>query len=204
VLENIGGFKGAVLTEDIEIAWRMQKAGYLIRMALPAKVFTRVPSSWRKWWNQRLRWDIGGIQTVSAYRQEFMSRRHGIFGMFIIPYFSLSMAVSLLGLGLFIYLMVLRTTDFMDFWYYAQRAGVDPFQYFFLDLLPNVFTVMGVLVFVLSIAYVVVGLRSMKKSLLNFGTFFEMLIYLSVYLFLFPILLVQSIWRLMAYKKQRW
>jgi biofilm PGA synthesis N-glycosyltransferase PgaC len=204
VLEKIGGFKGAVLTEDIEIAWRMQKAGYLIRMALPAKVFTRVPSSFKKWWSQRLRWDIGGIQTVNAYRQEFMSRRHGIFGMFVIPYFSLSILISLLGLGLFIYLMVVRATNFLDFLYYAQQAKVDPFQYFFFDLLPNVFTVMGVLVFVLSIVYLVVGLRSMKKNLLNVRTFFEMLAYLSVYLFLFPILLVQSFWRLMAYKKQRW
>jgi biofilm PGA synthesis N-glycosyltransferase PgaC len=204
VLEKIGGFKGAVLTEDIEIAWRMQKAGYLIRMALPAKVFTRVPSSFKKWWSQRLRWDIGGIQTVNAYRQEFMSRRHGIFGMFVIPYFSLSILISLLGLGLFIYLMVVRATNFLDFLYYAQQAKVDPFQYFFFDLLPNVFTVMGVLVFVLSIVYLVVGLRSMKKNLLNVRTFFEMLAYLSVYLFLFPILLVQSFWRLMVYKKQRW
>jgi cellulose synthase/poly-beta-1,6-N-acetylglucosamine synthase-like glycosyltransferase len=204
VLTKVGGFKGAVLTEDIEIAWRMQKAGYLIRMALPAKVFTRVPSSFKLWWNQRLRWDIGGLQTANAYKQEFMSRKHGIFGMFIVPYFSLSMVVSLLGLGLFIYLIVLRTTDFLDFWYYAQRAGVDPLQYFFLDLLPNVFTVMGVLVFVLSIVYIVVGLQSMKKSLRGVRTFFEMLIYLSVYLFLFPILMVQSIWRLMVHKKQRW
>jgi cellulose synthase/poly-beta-1,6-N-acetylglucosamine synthase-like glycosyltransferase len=204
VLEKIGGFKGAVLTEDIEIAWRMQKEGYLIRMALPAKVFTRVPSSFKVWWSQRLRWDIGGIQTVNAYRQEFLSRRHGIFGMFVVPYFSLSIIISLLGLGLFIYLVVLRASNFLDFWYYAQRAGVSVFEFFLIDLMPNVFTVMGVLVFVLSIVYLVVGLRSMKKSLLNVQTFFEMLVYLSVYLFLFPILLVQSFWRLMVYKKQKW
>jgi len=204
VLEKIGGFKGAVLTEDIEIAWRLQKEGYLIRMALPAKVFTRVPSSFKKWWSQRLRWDIGGIQTVNAYRQEFLSRRHGIFGMFVVPYFSLSIIISLLGLGLFIYLVVLRVSNFLDFWYYAQRAGVSVFEFFLIDLMPNVFTVMGVLVFVLSIVYLVVGLRSMKKSLLNVRTFFEMLVYLSVYLFLFPILLVQSFWRLMVYKKQKW
>ena len=92
----------------------------------------------------------------------------------------------------------------MEFLHYAQMAGVSPWEYFLLDLMPNVFTVMGILVFLFSVFYLVVGLESMEKRVLNWRSFPEMLVYLSIYLFFFPILLVQSFWRLMVYKKQRW
>ncbi len=203
LIVELGGFDETILTEDIEIGWRLQKAGYKIGMALGAKVYTKVPSSLRIWWNQRLRWDIGGIQTVFAYRACFR-RSYGIFGMFIIPYFSFSMILSLFGLALFIYLVILRITTIMDFWHYAVIAGINPLRSLSVNLLPNVFTVLGLLIFFVSLLYLIVGLTSMDKKILNFRTFFDMVMYLSVYLFMFPILLVQSFWRLAVYKKQKW
>jgi len=204
VLKKIGGFDERVLTEDIEIAWRLQRRGYKIRMALPARVYTNVPESFRKWWNQRIRWDIGGIQTVNIYKYAFFRKRYGIFGMFIVPHFSISMFISLLGLGLFLYLISMRLFNFLEFCYYAYLAGIDPLRYYPLTLLPNVFTVLGLMVLLFSLIYLMVGLKTMKKGFLNIKTLFEMLIYLSVYLFLFPILLVQSFWRLTVYRKQKW
>ncbi|MBN2014699.1 MAG: glycosyltransferase family 2 protein [Candidatus Altiarchaeota archaeon] len=204
VLEKLGGFDENVLTEDIEIAWRLQKAHYRIRMALPAKVYTTAPSSFRSWWRQRLRWDIGGIQTASAYKNAFLSKRYGVFGLFIVPYFSVSIILSLVGLALFLYLLILRFSSFMEFWYYAKIAGVNPMNYFSLNLLPNVFTVFGLTIFFTSLIYLFVGLKAMDKPIRSLSNFFEMLIYLSIYLFLFPILLIHSFWRLLVYRKQKW
>ncbi len=204
VLKKIGGFDERVLTEDIEIAFRLQRKGYKIRMALLARVYTNVPKSFRKWWNQRLRWDIGGIQTANIYKYAAFRRRYGIFGLFIVPFFSISIFISLLGLGLFLYLISMRLFNFLEFCYYAYLAGIDPLRYYPLVLLPNVFTVLGVLVFLFSIIYLMVGLKAMDKNFINVRTLFEMLIYLSIYLFLFPILLIQSFWRLMVYRKQKW
>jgi len=141
VLRKIGGFDERVLTEDIEIAWRLQRRGYKIRMALPARV---------------------------------------------------------------LYLISMRLFNFLEFCYYAYLAGIDPLRYYPLTLLPNVFTVLGLMVLLFSLIYLMVGLKTMKKGFLNIKTLFEMLIYLSVYLFLFPILLVQSFWRLTVYRKQKW
>lgn len=204
VIKKIGGFDGRVLTEDIEIAWRLQRERYKIRMALPAKVYTKVPESFGSWWNQRLRWDIGGIQTANIYKYSFFRKRHGIFGMFIVPFFSISIFVSLLGFGLFLYLISLRAFNFLQFSYYAYLAGINPLQYYPLTLLPNVFTVLGLMIFLFSLVYIITGLHTMKKGFINVKTFFEMLIYLSIYLFVFSILLVQSFWRLIAYRQQRW
>ncbi len=204
VLLKVGGFAPNVLTEDIEIAWRLQKAGYKIKMELSAKVYTNVPNGFKDWWNQRLRWDIGGIQTINMYKSTFFSRNYGIFGLFILPFFSISILISIIGITLFGYLISGRLIEFLKFSYYAYLAGINPlFNYPFV-LLPNIFTVFGLLIFLLSLVYVLIGLKTMDKNLINSRTLCEIPIYLSIYLFLFPILLIQSFWRLLVYKKQRW
>jgi len=202
-LKRVGGFDESVLTEDIEVAWRLHRAGYNVRMALSARVYTNAPRSFRKWWNQRLRWDIGGIQTAGRYRHALFRRAYGVFGMFIVPFFSVSIIVSLVGLGLFAYLLVTRVSDFAVFSYYSLNAGINPLEHYSLSFLPNVFTVMGFLGLGFSVIYLVAGLRAMGKEIRP-RTVLDMALYLLPYLFLFPIILVHSIWRLAAYKKQRW
>lgn len=204
ILQKVGCFNQNVLTEDIEIAWRLQKKGYKIKMELSAKVYTNVPKKFRDWWDQRLRWDIGGIQTVKMYKSAFFNRDYGIFGLFIVPFFSISILISLLGIFLFVYLVLGRVIEFLEFSYYAYLAGINPLIYYPFVLLPNIFTVLGLLIFLSSIAYIVIGLKTMDKNLINSRTLRELPIYLSIYLFLFPVLLVQSFWRLLIYKKQRW
>ena len=81
VLQKVGGFDEKNLTEDIEIAWRLIKNNYKIRMSLDAKVYSNVPKTFGKWWHQRLRWNIGGMQTTLKYfrlftKKELWKRRH--------------------------------------------------------------------------------------------------------------------------------
>ena len=203
VLKKVGGFDESVLTEDIEIAWRLQGAGYKVRMALNARVYTNAPRSFAKWWNQRLRWDIGGIQTVKMHNYALFRRAYGVFGLFIVPFFSVSILISLVGLGLFAYLITTRLTDYALFSYYSLRAGINPLEHYSLTMLPNVFTVLGLLGLAFSVIYLVTGLRAMGKEI-KIKTVFDMAGYLLPYLFLFPIILVHSFWRLAAYRKQRW
>ncbi|MBN2250449.1 MAG: glycosyltransferase [Candidatus Altiarchaeota archaeon] len=203
IIKKVGGFDRTILTEDIEIAWRLHSAGYTVRMALDARVYTKAPRSFKKWWNQRLRWDIGGIQTIKMHKYAAFRRRYEIFGLFIIPFFSLSILLSLIGLGLFTYLMGTRAMEFAAYAYYSWIAGINPLQYYPLNILPNVFTVLGLLGFLMSIAYLLTGLRAMGYHIRP-RTFIDMLLYLLPYLFLFPLLLIHSFWRLLAYKKQGW
>ncbi|MFZ2455613.1 MAG: glycosyltransferase family 2 protein [Candidatus Altiarchaeia archaeon] len=202
-LNVVGGFDRKILTEDIEIAWKLHSKGYNVRMDLNARVYTNAPRSFKKWWNQRLRWDIGGIQTVKKHQYAFLKRGYGIFGLFIVPFFLVSMLISLFGLMLFAYIMGMRIADLLTFFYYASKAGINPLSYYSLNMLPNVFTVLGIMGFVFSLVYLITGLQAMGKSIKG-KTFFDLLVYLIPYLFLFPILLVHSFWRLAAYRKQRW
>jgi biofilm PGA synthesis N-glycosyltransferase PgaC len=64
VLEKIGGFKKLTLTEDMDTAMEVYRAGYRVLNVHNALGFTTVPDTIRGFFNQRIRWWIGGLQTL--------------------------------------------------------------------------------------------------------------------------------------------
>ncbi|MFA6214640.1 MAG: glycosyltransferase family 2 protein [Candidatus Micrarchaeia archaeon] len=84
-LMSIGGFDEHNLTEDMEIALRMQKLGYKIRACHESVVYTDVPATFWKLLRQRLRWYRGGVMNVLKYNDLFFNPKYGDFGVFILP-----------------------------------------------------------------------------------------------------------------------
>jgi len=106
VLDTLGGFDEQNLTEDMEIALRMQKNGWKIRACHETMVLTEVPSSLHKLFRQRLRWYRGGVMNVLKYIELFFNPKYGDFGLFILPttlgsgfFAALFMAWSLMSLS---------------------------------------------------------------------------------------------------------
>ena len=63
VMMEIGGFLPAhkTPTEDMEITFRIRKAGYKIKGSRNAKVYTSVMTSWKNLFWQRMRWNRGTL-----------------------------------------------------------------------------------------------------------------------------------------------
>lgn len=59
VIEELGGFRNGHNTEDMEMALRIQRAGYRIDSAHTAQVFTAVPRTVPALVKQRVRWTTG-------------------------------------------------------------------------------------------------------------------------------------------------
>ncbi len=95
VMEEIGGFLPADMTptEDMEITFRIRKAGYKIRGSRKAKVFTSVMPTWKDLFWQRMRWNRGTLINFWMHRDMFMDRRYGMFSMFIFPTATLMIAM---------------------------------------------------------------------------------------------------------------
>ncbi|MBT5338156.1 hypothetical protein HOL46_02765, partial [Candidatus Falkowbacteria bacterium] len=72
--DEIGGFDESNLTEDIEITWNFLANNYLVKMCVPSKVYSIAPSKLGVWFKQRLRWNMGGIQTMFKYRKTFFRK----------------------------------------------------------------------------------------------------------------------------------
>jgi cellulose synthase/poly-beta-1,6-N-acetylglucosamine synthase-like glycosyltransferase len=188
VLKEVGGFDEKNVTEDIEIAWRLLDRGYRIKMS-PAITYTEIPQSFRHWWKQRIRWNVGGIQTSMKYKGSMF--RKGSFGSFVLPFFTLSYALSLLALSIFMYLIYIWAFKNLQFFVSAYSVGLNPVSGIEPFFLPDMFTIFGILVFGFAVAIVNFGMKEMNESRKP-GMWLYVLVYLSVYITLFPIILVHS------------
>ena len=65
-LESVGGWNPAVMTEDIDITWRMYRHGWLVRYEPRAICWILVPESIRNLIHQRQRWSRGGLEVLAG------------------------------------------------------------------------------------------------------------------------------------------
>ncbi|MEM3609313.1 MAG: glycosyltransferase family 2 protein [Candidatus Anstonellales archaeon] len=83
--EELGGFDEKNITEDMEIALRLQRHGYKIEYCYDAEVETEVPLTLNGLFKQRLRWYRGGIVNMFNYSDMIFNPKYEALGMFIMP-----------------------------------------------------------------------------------------------------------------------
>lgn len=86
VLLDLGGYDEHNITEDMEIALRLQYNGYHIRAAHDANIYTEVPANYKGWFRQRLRWYRGAIMNKYKYREMIFNPKFGDLGVFSMPF----------------------------------------------------------------------------------------------------------------------
>lgn len=85
ILRNLGGYDENNLTEDLEMALRLQKHHYKIEQILGTEVLTDAPENFKAFYKQRNRWYKGSLINVWNYRNILFNRSYGEFGMFHLP-----------------------------------------------------------------------------------------------------------------------
>ena len=65
-LQDIGWWSRETLTDDVEVSWRVQLAGWRLVYEPKAICWILMPETLKGLWRQRLRWSIGGTQAVLA------------------------------------------------------------------------------------------------------------------------------------------
>ncbi len=99
VFDELGPYKHAHNTEDLEIGLRMQTKNFVIDNAHDAYVYTVGPSTLRGLFKQRLRWVHGFLENAIDYRFLFFKKGYGNLSFFILPValFSIFSALYLTG-----------------------------------------------------------------------------------------------------------
>lgn len=82
--EKYGGYDENNLTEDMEVAMRIQSNNFIIENAQNAYSYTVAPSKFGSLFKQRLRWYLGFLDNFWKYRH-LVSRKYGTLGVFYIP-----------------------------------------------------------------------------------------------------------------------
>ncbi len=106
IIRKVGGFDNSTLTEDQEIAYRMQKYNYRIKQCFDAYVHTVSPHQLIPFYKQRRRWYLGSISCAYKYKSMIANKKYGDFGIIqmiknVIGYF-----LALIGLGFAGYFLV--------------------------------------------------------------------------------------------------
>jgi cellulose synthase/poly-beta-1,6-N-acetylglucosamine synthase-like glycosyltransferase len=105
VLDEIGLFKVGFIGEDLELTWRIHKAGYKVAFEPRALVRAEAPHTLKGLWNQRVRWARGFIQTIRIHHDLLF--RKSAFGLYL-PFNAIAMLIiPLLQLASMILLPIL-------------------------------------------------------------------------------------------------
>ncbi len=66
VFLQLGGFQEGAITEDVDLAFRLNQQGWRVEQSF-TRVRSHVPSGFRAWFKQKLRWTAGGFQCAFRY-----------------------------------------------------------------------------------------------------------------------------------------
>mgnify|MGYP001580251117 CR=1 FL=1 len=196
-VKKVGGFDVNTVTEDIDLTWHLMNEGYNTRMCLSAFVTTTVPTKFKVWWRQRERWGIGGIQAIFKYKKAFF--RKGIFGIFVIPFVSLSIILSMaiFMFGIYLFLKALLVTYLST--KYSYLANTYLFSLQDINLHPSILIFFTVILFTIAFLfsrYILDTLGREKGEPPTIRNLFNRLFYMLVYLTLYPIIWFSSIYRM--------
>jgi len=192
-LQKIGGFDLKNMTEDIEATWHLIHEGYKVRMSFISKSTTVAPSKLSVWFKQRVRWNIGGFQTIIKYKHCWF--RKGMLGYFILPLFSIMLVLSVFGLGIFRYIIFRRIFYTYLATHYSFIAETTFFAFQDINLNPNILNFLGLVSFILGLMFIYFALVFVNKNLNEKENFFSVIFYSLVYILLRPIVLIASMYK---------
>lgn len=178
MLQEIGGFDEKSITEDLEIAYRIHKAGYRIDCCLDAKVRTICPPTFKDIYVQRRRWYSGAILTWFKHRKMLGRARHGFLATFI-PF---HIALLMLGIVLFLFSVTLTATNTVEYVANFRHTGFnflehiefnfDPLAIRQVSLIGATSFFAGIAIMLLSLRYTRQDIRSKKLGILGYPAIF--------------------------------
>ena len=201
VFEQIGLYKGAHNTEDLEMALRMQSRHMRIGNAHTAFVYTHGPRTFRALIKQRIRWVYGFLKNLIDYRFMIFRPKYGNIGMLILPITMFSIVTALY----FFYLFLFGLTRIIWHMYVKYTAvGITPpstptIDWFYINTQSA--TILTIILIALSVWLVVIGKQLSKENRI-FS--YDLLLYVLFYGFLAPVWLMQALYRVVVSKKTSW
>ena len=100
-LHRIGYWSDDMITEDIDISWRLQLDHWDIRYEPNALCFILMPETLKGLWRQRLRWAQGGVETLLRHSREMLAwRSRRMWGVWLEYLLSVAWAYSMLAIML--------------------------------------------------------------------------------------------------------
>jgi len=202
VFDDLGQYRHAHNTEDMEIAYRMQKNHLKIEHCNDAYVYTNTPATVKKFYKQRLRWVYGFINNTLDYKNIIFRKKYGDFSTFTVPAGMLSVVATGYFLGRiayhlfnFIFSKVLefRTVGF------SFPVKLNSLDFFFINTESFVF--LSIIVYTLIIFSILLG-KKMTEG--KWGFSMDFIYFFIVFGLVAPFWLMKSIYNTAISRAPEW
>ncbi|MEK7148013.1 MAG: glycosyltransferase family 2 protein [Patescibacteria group bacterium] len=202
VFRELGNYKYAHMTEDMEMAMRMQKNRYKIVNSHGAHVYTVTPHNLKGLVKQRTRWTYGFLNNALDYKALFFNKNYGHFGMFIMPIATISIFSSIFMVGSVLSGWISRAMQVLN---RIQAVGftwkwsTPSFDWYFLNTGVLSLIIVIAVALTLFILYLSIKLADGKFKL-HRGIFY----YLFIYTFMVPLWLSKALFDTVFKRKVSW
>jgi biofilm PGA synthesis N-glycosyltransferase PgaC len=189
VVEKVGGFVYGQQTEDMEMALRLQRAGYEIDNMPRALVTTHAMDTLPKLLRQRMRWISGFFRNILFDYRDLLSVKYGPLGFLILPFGLIApfAALTIASFTLYrianaiVHAYVLR--EGIPFtWHFATLFSFNHIVWFYAPV--SVIGLLGIVAGALAITMMIVGKRISNAPT---NLLFDSVCYLLLYGLIAPI-----------------
>ncbi len=203
VFENIGNYRHAHNTEDMEMAMRMQSHGLKIENCHTAFVYTIAPNKFGKLYKQRLRWTHGFLKNIIDYKRFFFNKKQGNLGFFVLPIVVVSTLSTLWFAGSIIVNTTSNILNGFQNWrainFNFQSFTGFHFNWFYFDTDTTSFVVF--LAFAISVILVLIG-QKMSEGKVKLST--DLFYFFIIYPLIAPIWLSKAVYNILIAKGTTW
>lgn len=202
VFDDLGPYRHAHNTEDLEIAYRMQKNHYKIEQCNDACVYTNTPATVKKLYKQRSRWIYGFINNTLDYKNVIFRKKYGNFSVFTLP-------TAIISLLTVVYLFSQTVYHLFSFLYskivFFQTTGwrfpdsTLNFDLFFINA--QVFFPITIFLFALVICSIILG-QKIADGRYRFSI--DMFYFSIIYSVIAPLWILKAIFSSIVRRKPDW
>ena len=203
IFDKIGLFKHAHNTEDMEIAFRMQSAGYKIANCVNAFVYTNTPRTLKTLYKQRTRWSYGFFKNSFDYRHMFFNKKYGNLGLLTLPSYIIAIFFAFFTVGNMLYTNARSIVESID---RIRTVGIHfhalswpTFNWFFINT--NITTFLALILFGLGLFVI---FMSKKMAEQNMKPTVDILYFILLYSFIAPLWLGKALYNVVLSKHTPW
>lgn len=209
VLKKVGYyFDTNSLTEDMELALRIQKNNYKIIQTFDSIVYTKIPINFKEFYKQRNRWYKGALFDITKHRTLLFNKKYNEFGLMQVPMILISALISLSVFSIIFFYYILKPLvikiqnySFVNFnFWLVIRNYFSNFYILGLDFMKIFF--IGI-IFTIGLVFIFFAFKSTKIRVFEKGII-PPLTYITIYPVAIFIIWCGVIFDLVRKKKQKW
>lgn len=204
VFAEVGNYRHAHNTEDMELAMRMQAHHMKIANAHNAVVYTVAPRTLPKLITQRVRWTYGFIKNVIDYKFIFFRKQYGNLGIFILPVASVSIVTGIYVISRSVINGIVSLSHFIQkiaITGFNFQVSAPSFSFDIFSINTEFIALASGIAFMGTFIMILVS-RKMAEGRLTFGM--DLVYFATLYTFIAPLWLVKAVYNVLFTGKMTW